>query len=706
MELNSGLFKLERSETYKIFQQVTSYKTAERNDWIKDSKENREFELSRQWSPDEIKNNKDKGNYVITINVIERMLEFLTGAIASKLPEYYVYPKNKTKEQSAKLGKKILSWVFEESRGLRRIRKLVHDGLTDNIAFLYVYANEDNEVKFTNLGFQDIIIDPSSKDFMFDDAKAIFIRKKISVADAKALYGVDDLETGFPDEWRASIGAGSSTIIPGTENSYSYANTSIEELYSGDKTLIDIYERYSKIIVADKDGKKRNRIVKEVLLGYDHVVREVLPESISYYPFVAFFYKDTDNPYKIGKVHLVKEIQRFLNKINGIILKNTLTLGSPKIIAETTAIPNGDVDNFKRTLSNPNDITLINPSIDGRKGIDIIQASPTPSAPMDLYLNALNIMEFNTAPKEMIGMSNTSSQSNPAAAIYQKESVMDSLKTLSGILEDALERLGTLIMQYTKAYVKEDTIVFVADGEAALQKLELNKSHKLNFANPASIDAFKEEMRKNGMSSSEIESILIEAKSNEDYANSISEYIENDTSLIDCYIKVVPGSYASMFDSIKFQIVTMLVNMGALHPSVLIDYAPLEDKESLKLKSNTVEKAFREMQDMSAQMEEMAKEADKIKQENIKLKEQMVEVENNVRMDYLYKDARVKESKAKNDLNLHIRDVKSNTALKSKELLSALKETISEMEKEREEFTDEEYKAMVNSMNQIIQNSL
>ncbi len=706
MELDSGLFKLERSETYKIFQQVVSYKTTERNDWIKDSKENREFELSRQWSPDEVKNNMDKGNYVITINVIERMLEFLTGAIASKLPEYYVYPKNKTKEQSAKLGKKILSWVFEESRGLRRIRKFVHDGLTDNLAFLYVYANEDNEIRFTNLGFQDIIIDPSSKDFMFDDAKAIFVRKKISVADAKALYGVDDLETGFPDEWRASIGAGSSTIIPGTENSYSYANTSIEELYSGDKTLIDIYERYSKVIVAGKDGKKRTRIVKEVLLGYDHVVREVLPEAISYYPFVGFFYKDTDNPYKIGKVHLVKEIQRFLNKINGIILKNTLTLGSPKIIAETTAIPNGDVDNFKRTLSNPNDITLINPSIDGRKGIDIIQASPTPSAPMDLYLNALNIMEFNTAPKEMVGMSNTSSQSNPAAAIYQKESVMDSLKTLSGILEDALERLGTLIMQYTKAYVKEDTIVFVADGEDALQKLELNKSHKLNFDNPESIDKFKEEMKSNGMSSSEIESILIEAKSNEEYANSISNYIENDTSLMDCYIKVVPGSYASMFDSIKFQIVTMLVNMGSLHPSVLIDYAPLEDKESLKLKSNTAEKAFREMQDMSAQMETMAKEADKIKQDNVKLKEQMVEVENNVRMDYLYKDARVKESKAKNDLNLHIKDVKSNTALKSKELLSALKETIAEMEKEREEFSEEEYRAMVNSMNQIIQTNL
>lgn len=706
MELESGLFKLERSETYKILQQIASYKTSERNDWIKDSKENREFEVSRQWSPDEIKSNIDKGNYVITINVIERMLEFLTGAIASKLPEYYVYPKNKTKEQSAKLGKKILSWVFEESRGLRRIRKFVHDGLTDNLAFLYVYANEDNEIRFTNMGFQDIIIDPSSKDFMFDDAKAVFVRKKISVADAKALYGVKDLDTGFPDEWRNSIGAGSSTIIPGTENSYSYANTSIEELYSGDKTLIDIYERYSKIIVAGKDGKKRSRIVKEVLLGYDHVVREVLPEAISFYPFVGFFYKDTDNPYKIGKVHLVKEIQRFLNKINGIILKNTLTLGSPKIIAETTAIPNGDIDTFKRSLSNPNDITLINPSIDGRKGIDIIQASPTPSAPMDLYLNALNIMEFNTAPKEMIGMSNTSSQSNPAAAIYQKESVMDSLKTLSGILEDALERLGTLIIQFTKAYVKEDTIVFVADGEDALQKLELNKSHKLNFDNPESINAFKEEMKKSGMSSSEIESILIEAKDNEDYANSISEYIENDTSLIDCYIKVVPGSYASMFDSIKFQIVTMLVNMGSLHPSVLIDYAPLEDKAALKLKSNTAERAFREMQDMSAQMEAMAKEADKIKQDNVKLKEQMAEIENNVRMDYLYKDARVKESKAKNDLNLHIKDIKSRTALKSKELLSALKETISEMEKEREEFTDEEYKAMVNSMNQIIQNSL
>ena len=70
MNLESGLFKIDRTETYKIFNQMSSYKTTERNTWIRASKENEEFELSKQWSQSESDLNKEKGNFTITINTM------------------------------------------------------------------------------------------------------------------------------------------------------------------------------------------------------------------------------------------------------------------------------------------------------------------------------------------------------------------------------------------------------------------------------------------------------------------------------------------------------------------------------------------------------------------------------------------------------------------------------------------------------------
>ena len=700
--------KVEKTLTYKIIKQVADFKTAERETWIKDCKENEEFEVSRQWSEAETNANKTKGNYMITVNVLERVIEYITGMLTAKLPEYFLHSKNKKDNSSAKLGKKILSWVFEESRGLRRIRKFVHDGLAANIGHLFVYADDNGDIKFTNLDYNDIIIDPASKDFLFDDARAIFIQRRMSVSDAKLIYGISDLETGFPNDWNnvSGIGVGTSNAIPGDiTNVYSNTNTVIHELFTADREYMTIYERYSKRKVkTESTGKIETRIVKEILLGYDHIVEEVLPANISNYPFVSFYYKDTKNPYKIGKIHLVKEIQRFVNKLHGLILKNTLTLGTPKVFVESQAVPNGNIEAFKRNIADPSGVVVINPGLDGRKPYEIVQGVPTPSAPMELYQNALMIMELNTAPKQMVGMG--SSGENASASIFQKENLLDSFKTMAGVMEDALERLGSIIIQYVKAYTSEDKIVNIGEGAEVIEELELNKKNKLDASNPKSIEAYTQVMLQKGKSQLEIDNDIDKARSNEEYAAKMEEYITNSTSDLDLYVKVVPGSYASMFDSVRFQILTMLAQMGAVHPSVLIDYAPLDNREEIKKQSNTAEMAFKQLNEMQQQMEGIGKEIEKTKQENAKLKEQMVDVTNKSRMDYLYKDARVKESKAKTDLNFAIKQIKDKTNLQSKELIFNLKQILKDMEEQNVEIEDPQYEAMMNSMASIIDKNI
>jgi hypothetical protein len=150
----------------------------------------------------------------------------------------------------------------------------------------------------------------------------------------------------------------------------------------------------------------------------------------------------------------------------------------------------------------------------------------------------------------------------------------------------------------------------------------------------------------------------------------------------------------------------MLAQMGAVHPSVLIDYAPLDNREEIKKQSNTAEMAFKQLNEMQQQMEGIGKEIEKTKQENAKLKEQMVEVTNKSRMDYLYKDARVKESKAKTDLNFAIKQIKDKTNLQSKELIFNLKQILKDMEEQNIEIEDPQYEAMMNSMASIIDNNI
>jgi cell division protein FtsB len=277
---------------------------------------------------------------------------------------------------------------------------------------------------------------------------------------------------------------------------------------------------------------------------------------------------------------------------------------------------------------------------------------------------------------------------------------------MAGVMEDALERMGSVIIQYIKAYTPEDLIVTIGEGDKAIKELELNKKNKLNPNNEESVMAFSKAMQEKGKSQAEIEDIINKAKASEDYANTIEDYITNNTSDLDLYVKIVPGSYASMFDSVRFQILTMLAQMGAVHPSVLLDYAPIENREEIKKQSNTAEMAFRQLNEMQQQMEGISKEIEKTKQENVKLKEQMGEVENKARMDYLYKDARVKESKAKADLNFAIKNIKENAGFKSKELILDLKQILKEMEDEEVNLNDNDFDMLIENVRGVIDNNI
>jgi len=58
--------------------------------------------------------------------------------------------------------------------------------------------------------------------------------------------------------------------------------------------------------------------------------RETLPKNITEYPIIPIYSEDTENPYKRGEVHFIKDLQKFINKSYGVVLHNAQLMGNPK----------------------------------------------------------------------------------------------------------------------------------------------------------------------------------------------------------------------------------------------------------------------------------------------------------------------------------------------------------------------------------------
>jgi uncharacterized lipoprotein YehR (DUF1307 family) len=75
-------------------------------------------------------------------------------------------------------------------------------------------------------------------------------------------------------------------------------------------------------------------------------------------------------------------------------------------------------------------------------------------------------------------------------------------------------------------------------------------------------------------------------------------------------------------------------------------------------------------------------------------------------MDYLYKDARVKESKSKTDLQFAIKGAKEDTKNKARDLMFELKRLSEEIKGSKVEFSDDEFDSMMIEIDNVIQKQL
>ncbi|NCB03106.1 MAG: hypothetical protein EOM67_13230, partial [Spirochaetia bacterium] len=470
-----GTLVKDREKAYKLWSRILNYETGVYPSWIADCTSNCLFYHGEQWTETEREKLKERGQYELVINRIRKAMRGITGMVAANIPKYQIVSNGESHDDKVAIANKLIDWAWSNSGGTNTFRKAVKRAIVDNISYMLVYFSRDSKVKFDVLNYSDVVVDPASKHPLFDDAEMVCIRRYLAIDVVKEIYGITEPlsawsfnNTGYPD------------LIERTDTEYASKIDIIGKVFSPDKQYVKIYECYRKEMYRLPDGELGSKIKKVTLIGFDHIYEEELPAHITEYPVIPLYSEDTENPYKRGEVHYVKDLQRFINKAYGVVLMNAQTMSMPKLIFEESAIPDGDVSKFEEVT--PNGIYVVTT---GSKEPIVVQGQPINSAFFNLYLDAVRQFDDSTLPAQFLNSMNTPSQHSDL--LQMRENILDSFKDLLGNIDYATSRLGMIVLQFCQAFLGKNKITRIIDGNKRLQTIEKYLKMSLNVDDENSV---------------------------------------------------------------------------------------------------------------------------------------------------------------------------------------------------------------------------
>ena len=217
-----------------------------RDIWENQAREDQEYRLGRQWTIEQEKTLKSRGQAPIVVNRIHPAVETAKAMLTANRPSFKVSPREDSDTKVANVLNALLSYMYDISDGRSIVRNAVDDYYVTGLGYFMVYQNPQaddgkGEVVFKDVDPMDVYVDPNSRDQFFDDAENIVISRNFTKAQAKALYPqykqAIDAASGMYD---------SDEIITGnTDNTGITFPGDIDTLEDGQ--YIRGYERYYKV---------------------------------------------------------------------------------------------------------------------------------------------------------------------------------------------------------------------------------------------------------------------------------------------------------------------------------------------------------------------------------------------------------------------------------------------------------------------------
>ena len=586
------LMKISMQEAQKIWLKIYSYECGYYNTWAEECKDNRRFYYGIQSTKEEKEAIAARGQYEIVINRIRKSMRGIVGMVAAAVPQYKLVPIADNDYHTAAIGERVIKWAWTNSNGIHCMRAFAKNAAVDNVSYFYVYVDSRNMIRFKTLAFNEVLPDPSCTDPMYRDAEALMVRREVSVDYVKRYYGIDDkLATMMQFEYTGSNYGG------GVDKGYAVPfDNFLQRVYSPEQQTIRIYECYYKEPYRAENGEIRNRVRKDTVLGFSHVYREYLDPRITEYPIIPGYVDKAENPYPRGEVHFVKELQRFINKCYGVSLLNAQLLSNPKVLLRETDIPNNDTEAFQTKFSAPGSIGILTA---GAEGPIIIQGQPLNQAFFTFYQDAKMEMEYNTIPNQVLGMVDSEKGFQPSAVLDLKQTVLDSFKDFMSNIELACSQLGLVVLQYARAYLPENKIIRIA----GMEDLVMNQPHELDPDDEQSVAQYVQYQQQKGVPEEEIMSNLAEIKNSKDKQKAL-QYFINEPDFESYDVSVIPGSYTPTYEMAMFRTMMELAQLGGVDPSMPLQFLPVDNRDELIARYDTLKQLQGQVQDMEDQMKE------------------------------------------------------------------------------------------------------
>jgi len=591
------IVKLDPKEAGKIWYKLSTYENNMYATWRAECLENRAFYFGNQATSADIETIRERGQHYIVINKIRKAIRKMTGMLSANVPKYKLVAVGKDDSLKAALGSRLLDWVWSNSGGVTTFRRTIKDATIDNIKYAHViYSSKTQQVKSLVLSFDDVLVDPSSKDPMFCDAEMICIRRYVPIEYVKSVYGVADVVYEVP----SSFYEFASTDAIAQQN----ANAFIQKVYSADKLYVNLYECYRKTYVRDEQSSEVSvRIIKDTVIGFRHAFREELPSQITEYPVIPLYVEDTENPYKRGEIHFLKDLQRFINKSYGVVLLNAQLMSNPKVFVRETDIPAADLKEFEDNYAAPGSVSVLSGNAEAPI---IVQGQPLNQAFFTLYQDAKLELELATVPQQDIP-----TMSNTSQLLDSRDMILDSLRDFSSIIDLFCNQVGKVSLQFCSAYMSPDSLVRLLDNTQATARMSSYREQGLDINDERSVSAYIQKLESENVPADVIEHNLSQARLDSDFVQAL-EYFTSMPSFSDMDVVVIPGSYTPTYELAMMRLMIELVQTGAVDPSVVLRYIPAENRDELVERFDTlnrlkgqVEYLEKENEDLQSALKQM-----------------------------------------------------------------------------------------------------
>lgn len=581
------LIKLEEKAAADLWNQLATLEGDKYSSWRESCINNRKFYYGDQYTDEEIEILSGKGQYSIVINKVRKAIRGLSGLMSANVPKYKLLSLDDDDCVKAAIGNKLLDWVWTNSDGLATYANILKNALIDNIAYMHVIL-DGKKVKFVQLSFDDVVVDPNSTHRMFEDASIIAIRKHVSVDYVKQVYGVKDIYTELPG---GNFGSFSPVITANGEF--------ISKVFDTSKQYVRIYECYRKQYYRKDNGDITNKIIKDTVLGFMHVYTEELPPEITEYPVIPVYVEGGENPYKLGEVEFLKELQRFINKAFGITLLNAQLMSNPKIVTNEESVSATNRKAFEENYSRPNAIAYLNGN---SSFFTVVSGQPLNQAFYSLYLDAKNEFDLATLPQQILGYQDSSKYQSDSQILDKKETVLDSFKDFMYIIDSACCKLARVSLQFIQGYLSKESAISIVGADSVIERIKTSRQEGLDVENEESVQRFIQYQRSQKVDEEDIESIIAKAKNDSEYVKSLFYVIDN-TDFTSYDISIIPGSYTPTYQMAMMRLMMELTSAQAVDPSMILDYAPIENRKELKERYDTINR-------LNAQVEGLIKERD------------------------------------------------------------------------------------------------